>query len=176
MILILECDHMFQKEGTDRCDTVTSWDSSAIQREQKDLFRKKVQTTLDSIRHTCLVAEEANEEQYTFAKEEAEKRCIPYANINLFRRQQRERGFPEKYLYLPEEEQMPFHQIRERHFLDQTLANLRSEGSVLFVCGKYHADNMERLFGANGFAVSMVRLLPEEGFDYEWYFPRFRGF
>lgn len=176
MVLILECDHMFQTERIDPNATAPSWDSSEVQRKQKSLFRRKIQQLLDKDPCISLMAEEAAEGQCTTAADVAANRGIRYANINLFKRQQKELGFPKNYLSLPQAEQAPYHRIREQHFLDQTMTNLPPEGDVLFICGSIHADRMKALFEQNGYAAAVLRLTSAEGFNWEWFIEPFEGF
>ncbi len=175
-VLILECDHMFQTEEIDPSRTAPSWDSTKVQQEQKNLFLKKIEQVLNENPNVSLIAEEAVENQRTFAFKAASRRGIPYVNINLFRRHQKERGFPENYLLLPEPQQVPYDRIREQYFFDQTKAILPLSGEALFICGKRHVDNMKTLFERNGYQTTLIRLTVAEGFNWEWFIEPFHEF
>ena len=175
-VFIMECDHMFQTEEIDPSATASSWDSGQVQHRQKNLFRDKIAEVLRQNPDVSLIAEEAAENQQTFALEAAKRREISYANINLFKREQLERGFPENYLMLPEAQQTPFHRTREEYFLDRTIANLPDNGAVLFICGRLHAERMALMFQGKGYEAALITLTVDEGFKWDWFIEPFEGF
>lgn len=121
-------------------------------------------------------AKKLNRTNITYARRTADREKIRYTNIDISESEREAAGIPRNYLELPEDQQMPLHRIREQYFYEQVIKHFAPGSDVLVVCGRTHAGRLRDLFAQHGFQVELIELSEQEGFDWEWFVPKFGGF
>ncbi len=169
MIYVLECDHAFQ---TPTLDPLCSQEIADVLRQQKNLFKEKIEEILDGTSPIHLIGEETKWDEDTYARAIAEERNLRYVNIDIPKKQRKAAGIPDEYTELPEDHQIPYHRIREKHFYEQTTNQLNPGENTLVICGRIHVKPLVDLFTKNREKANLIALTSTEGFDWEWFIPR----